>query len=191
MPAWRVLPPLVAGVLSIGGCSGSQTAGRADTDLMQGDIVEVRQEFHRGSPESAHSALQGLVDEGNRDSDVLNALAVSAARTGSVPQAISILEELLRLHGGEYEIYYNLGVLYRENGDYRRAANLFARAMNHPEAGIECAAEMALCEVRLGMADETTVETLKGIEATHPAEQWRVWAREQRTLLLSRLNVIE
>ena len=119
--------------------------GAASTDSVRHLLDQARTLAGRNEPEAAAEALGWAISLAPNSEDVLNAYArFSLARSNPI-QAILALEPLARMHPGEAEYAYLLGVARMQVGEMAQAAEVL-----HEAADLD--PRRALTHIGLGLA---------------------------------------
>ncbi len=146
------LPVLLALAVSVGpNVASAQTGSRAKSNSLTtttvwlrepGELKTVARLLQRGKTERAIKIAQDFVDEAKYkqfNSDIgntrlyrsagLNALCVALTAGEQFKQAIEACEEAIRIHPGSWQAINSLGGAYYAQGDFKRAADNYRRAL--------------------------------------------------------------
>lgn len=94
----------------------------------------------------------------------LNSQAIELASKGDFKEAIACLKKALSIENDNYLLWFNLGITYRDAGDFMMARKSLIKAYSIETDDDEVTEALALIDYNMGLANEALNICLEGLE---------------------------
>ena len=127
----------------------------------------------------AREILERIAVTDASDPVAMNALGVCAMKTGDTPLARWAFERAIDAAPDASEPHNNLGLLYEESGRFAEAIRHYEAAMQRSD-DITILGNLTRTQLRMRMNSPAICKQLERIQAEHPEQSWRDWARYEQ-----------
>ena len=127
-------------------------------------ILDVRELITQGSYDLARSLLESALKETPENTNLLFETACFMIQTGSIPQAINILDGLVKGNDKKVEYISKLGTANAIIGKRKEAIGLFKQALSLNSEFVAANANLALALAQEGEYQEALLFAKKGLE---------------------------
>ena len=137
------------------------------TDKKYLDLQKAMSQVQKGNLGEAEKIYRSILSDDPNNVDALRLLALLASRTGAIDQAISMLENCIKIAPDYALAWENLAKLYRQKDDpdsLQKAANCFSKATELRPDWAEGWAGLGTMQTRSSQHEEGIISYKKSIE---------------------------